>query len=81
MRNNIRAACGKRQFEYHVVVSIGKERPPQEMDLLDLGLAGEITKKPERVVFGRAWRQVLCESIPLAIRRKELPRETVEIAH
>ena len=39
--DNVAAAGGKRQFENHVVVGVGQERPPQKEDVLEPGLAGE----------------------------------------
>ncbi len=44
MRHNIVAACGKSQFQHHFIVRVGEKWPPEEMDFLQMSLAGKVAQ-------------------------------------
>ena len=55
-----------------VVVGIGKKWPPQEMNLLQVRLAGKITKKAEGILLSSVGRQVFNpgkNGLPLEVKR------------
>lgn len=45
MRDNVAAARGKRKLQNHIVVRVGKERPPEKMNLLQMRLTSEVAEK------------------------------------
>jgi hypothetical protein len=54
----ILAAGGKRQFQDHVIIRVGEEGPPQEMDFLQVTLAGEVANEPQSIVCVQSRRQI-----------------------
>jgi hypothetical protein len=58
MRNYMLTTSRQRKFQYHVVIGIGQEWPPKEVNLLQMTLAGKITDKPQGIVRRSARRQV-----------------------
>jgi len=72
MGNNITAACGKSQFQNHVVIGVGKKWPPKKMDLLQMSLVCQIAKRAKGVVLCLPWRQILASRhhcLPLDVKR------------
>ena len=59
MGYNIAGTSGKSEFQHHVVVGVCEERPPKEIDFLEMSLAGEIAKKESSIFSSEAGRQVL----------------------
>jgi hypothetical protein len=59
VRDNVAAAGGERKFQHHVVIGVGEEWPPQEMDFLKVCLAGEVAQEAQGIVCRLAGRQVL----------------------
>ncbi|HWE04232.1 MAG TPA: hypothetical protein VG326_17635 [Tepidisphaeraceae bacterium] len=52
------ATGGESQFQDHIVNSIRQERPPKEMNLLQVRLAGEIANELNRVFGHKARRKI-----------------------
>jgi hypothetical protein len=70
MSDYILATCSDGQFQHHIVVGIGQERPPQEVDFLQMGLAGKVPQESRRIRWRPTGRQVLSPSqdlLPLGI--------------
>src|SRR5947208_731630 len=71
MRDYMTASCGYGQFQHHVVIGVGQERPPQEMDFLQMGLTGKIADEAQGVLRRAARLQVFRAAqhvLPLRIK-------------
>lgn len=59
MRHNMAATSGKSQFQHQVVIGVDEKRAPQEVDFLQMRLAGEITQKAQNTFHRLARGQIL----------------------
>jgi len=59
MRHNMAATGGKRQFQNHIIIGVREEGPPEEVDFLQMSMAGQKTQKAKGVVNTVARRQIL----------------------
>jgi hypothetical protein len=61
----------ERQLQNHIIVRIGKKRPPMKVYLLKPGLVGQISDETEGVIGGQSRRQMLGSRegiLPLGIK-------------
>src|SRR5260370_41983385 len=71
MRYYMTTSGRKCKFQHHVVIGIGQERAPQEMNFLQMGLAGEVTHEAQSILRCLARREILRahqDLLPLIIK-------------
>jgi hypothetical protein len=49
----------KRQLQHHIVIRVGQERPPEEMDFLKVRLARQIPQETHCIVGREPRRDIL----------------------